>query len=178
MYKVLFIFIIATLGISVSSCSSEDGQTPAVAGEQPKANDNSNVEPMDSVKVIEQQIWYAGEAPTDLEKLQLLSIFNSGEKKFDFYAVFTEPFWSFYFFGNQVLFNAADFEVPEVLTLEYPFSDKEDEQSLSFMRNGEFWQLNVIKEAGSDGMSDLEYPYSVKLDLMEGGGGTSFVREK
>jgi len=178
MHKLFFIVVIVGLGIGLTSCGSEDVKTAVETDQDPNVNDNPNVEPEDTVKVVEQLQWYTGDEPTELEKLQLLSSFNSGEMKFDFYCVFTEPFWSFYFFGNEVLFNAADFEAPEVLTLEYPFSSEEDEQALSFIRNGELWQLKVVKGMGSDGMSDLQYPYSVKLELMEGGGGTDFVKEK
>lgn len=179
MHKGIFIlFIVTGIGWNFSSCNSGETESVETVKGEAEEVENPNIEPEDTVKEEGQIRWYEGEEPTDLEKLQLLSSFNSGERKFDFYAVFTEPFWSFYFFGNEVLFNAADFEAPEVLTLEYPFSDKENEQALSFMRNGEFWQLKVTKEPGSDGMSDMEYPYSVKLDLMEGGGGTTFVKEE
>ena len=179
MHKVIFIlFLLTGIGWNFSSCNSGEKEVSETVKGDSEEVENSNPEPKDTIKPVVENSWYEGEEPTDLEKLQLLTSFNSGERKFDFYAVFTEPFWTFYFFGNEVLFNAADFDVPEVLTLEYPFSNKEEEQALSFMRNGEFWQLKVTKESGSDGMSDLEYPYSVKLDLMEGGGGTTFVKEE
>lgn len=178
MQKTGIFYALLFTGASFISCGSGNTDLPQDSDKNSVGQNQSSQVQEDTVKSAEQIQWYEGETPTDLEKLQLLQKFNSGAIKFDFYAVFTEPFWSFYFFGNQVLFNAADFEVPEVWTLEYPFSDKEDEQALNFMRNGEFWQLKVKKEPGSDGMSDLEYPYSVKLDLMEGGGGTDFVKEK
>jgi uncharacterized membrane protein len=175
MRKGIFLLFIIGLGFGMASCGSENAKDSDGSVENSEVNEDPNQEPIDTVKPVEQMQWYAGEEPTDLEKLQLLSAFNSGEKKFDFYAVFTEPFWTFYFFGNEVLFNSAEFDVPEVLPLEYPFSDKEEEQALSFMRNGEFWQFKVKKESGSDGMSELEYPYSVALDLLQGAGSTSMM---
>ncbi len=179
MHKVFFkALILAVLSMSISSCGDEkepEVPTDDGYGEYVTSDMNIELEGADTSETVEPIKWYEGEEPTDLEKLQMLKAFNSGETKFDFYASFTEPFWTFYFFGNEVLFNAADFEVPEVWTLEYPFTDDEDEQALSFMRNGEFWQFKVKKEPGSDGMSDIEYPYSVKLDSFEGGGATEFI---
>lgn len=114
---------------------------------------------------------------TDEEKMQLLDEFQTGARRFDFYASFTEPFWTFYFFGNQVLFESMGSVVPQVVPLEYPFSDRSEEQTMRFMLNGQFWELEVIKGKGSDGMSELVYPYIVKDEFMEGGGGTSYVKE-
>lgn len=168
--------LILGFGASIISCGSDETESAHTNEGNSAEVENPVTEPQDTVEPVAQVKWHEGEEPTDLEKLQLLSEFSSGKKNFDFYAVFTEPFWAFYFFGNEVMFHAADFEVPEVWPLEYPFTDDEAEQALSFMRNGEFWQLKVTKEVGSDGMSNIDYPYSVKLDLLEGGGNTELMK--
>ncbi|XOV66810.1 MAG: hypothetical protein ACFHU9_14385 [Fluviicola sp.] len=177
MKKKLLIPMFVAFGLLSASCGGAESNESLKKSEDKREQIEQNLQPEETVEAEEVIKWYEGEEPTDLEKLQLLASFHSGERKFDFYAVFTEPFWTFYFFGNEVLFNAADFDVPEVLPIEYPFSDKMDEQALSFMRNGEFWQFKVVRKAGSDGMSELEYPYTVKLDMLEGGGATEFVKE-
>ncbi|MCR9172355.1 MAG: hypothetical protein NXI10_07695 [bacterium] len=179
MQKIVYIIAVTIgLGWSISSCGSESEQSPVEVKNDSNQQENQAEPPTEIVQEEKQIKWYDGEVPTDADKLNLLSDFMSGKRDFDFYAVFTEPFWNFFFFGNQVLFHAADFEVPEVWPLEYPFTDDENEQALSFMRNGEFWQMKVTKEPGTDGMSNIEYPYSVKMDLFEGGGATSLVKEK
>lgn len=115
---------------------------------------------------------------SEVERIQLLKDFHSGKRKFDFYASFTEPFWTFYFFENQVMFVSAESDVPDVTTLEYPFSDKEDTQALRFFMNGEYWVVEISKGEGSDGMSDINYPYIVKLDMLEGGGAINYRKEE
>lgn len=114
---------------------------------------------------------------TDVEKLQLLQDFQSEKRKFDFYASFTEPFWTFYFFGNQVMFVSMDSEVPQIVPLEYPFSEKSEQQNLKFKLNDQLMELEVIKQEGSDGMSEMRYPYTVKLEMIEGGGSTFYPKE-
>lgn len=174
MFKFKNIGIALVAGMLVSACGNDQtssDENPEV-GKQEKI-----VDPIDSIqKKAETEKWYAGDASTDAEKQQLMLDFRSGEKDFDFYAVFTEPFWHFYFFGNQVLIFTFESEIPEVVPLEYPFSDKEEEQALSFMLDGQFWQFKIRKEEGSDGMSEIVYPYSVKLNELEGGGATEMMR--
>lgn len=156
------------------SCGGESTEKPQ---ESTQESEQQEVQNQEKEEEDEEVIWYEGEAPTDLDKLKLYSDFLDGKKQFDLCVTFTEPFWTFYFFGNEVLFNASDFDIPEVHPIEYPFAEDEIEQALSFMRNGEFWQFKVKKEPGSDGMSDIVYEYSVKLDQFEGGGSRRMVNE-
>ena len=171
-YKNTGVLIVAT--IALVSCGNEATPESSVPK---KEQQEVLTEKKDTLQESEAIVkWYAGESPTDEEKRQLMIDFQSGEKGFDFYAVFTEPFWHLYFFGNEVLVYTFESEIPEVVPLEYPFSDSEEEQALSFMLDGQFWQLKVKKEEGSDGMSEITYPYSVKLDQLEGGGATKMMR--
>lgn len=166
--------LLAAMTLCIVSCGSEQAPERSVTKTEEK---EQIVDSRESYKDKEEPPkWYSGELPTNEEKKKLLLDFQSGNKNFDFYAVFTEPFWTFYFFGNEALIITMDAEVPDVVPLEYPFSENEDAQALSFMLNGEFWQFQVTKETGSDGMSEIEYPYTVKLDLLEGGGATKLMR--
>ncbi len=114
---------------------------------------------------------------SDVEKMQLLADIQSGKRNFDFYACFTEPFWTFYFVGNQVMFVSMDTEVPEIVPLEYPFTDQEETQVLRFLLNSTLWEVEVTKGEGSDGMSEISYPYQIRCGIYEGGGATSYVKE-
>lgn len=113
---------------------------------------------------------------TQDELNQLLSDFQTGKQSFDFYAVFTEPFWMFYFFENNVLFIGIDMEGPLLLPLEYPFNPNARSQILRFSMFGDLWELQVSNEVGSEGMSDIEYPYSVKYNDLVGAGSTEPMR--
>ncbi|GAB5416640.1 MAG: hypothetical protein Crog4KO_21280 [Crocinitomicaceae bacterium] len=161
---------VLVMGTLFFSCSDSNSQK---ISEDPVRKENTNTESEEEL-VPEEKI---GADLTDSEKVQLLADFQSGKRNFDFYASFTEPFWTFYFVGNQVMFVSMDSEVPDVVPLEYPFTDQEESQVLRFLLNSTLWELEVIKEEGSDGMSDLSYPYSVKCGIYEGGGGTNYVKE-
>lgn len=179
MFRIYTIAAIACLAL-LSSCSGEAPKENEIplnnnADNQVVANGQMPEQIPEEEFVPEPSI--VNKDWTDEEKMQLLDEFQSGARRFDFYASFTEPFWTFYFFGNQVLFESMGSVVPQVIPLEYPFSDRSDEQTMRFMLFDQLWELEVIRGDGSDGMSELIYPYIVKGELMEGGGGTSFVNE-
>jgi len=114
--------------------------------------------------------------PSQEDLKAILIEFQTGQRSFDFYAVFTEPFWTVYFFGHHALFTAMDWEYPQLLPLEYPFNpDTYEEQTLRFALSGELWELRVKREEGSDGMSEISYPYSVEYDMIKGGGATKLM---
>ena len=46
----------------------------------------------------------------DLTPTTLLKQLETGEKQFEFYASFTEPFWTIYFVGNQIIFSHTEGE--------------------------------------------------------------------
>jgi uncharacterized membrane protein len=114
---------------------------------------------------------------TQDELNQLLLDFQTGKESFDFYGVFTEPFWTFYFFDNYVLFIGIDMEGPLLFPLEYPFNPDAKLQTLKFSMFGDLWELQVSKEVGSDGMSEINYPYSVKYKDLVGAGATEPMQE-
>ena len=80
-----------------------------------------------------------------------------------FCCVGTEPFWGVKIKGNEITYESIDEQI-----LEYEmssFSSKDDGQ-YSFKgdnsTNGAI-EVIIVKEACSDGMSDIEYAYSCRI---------------
>ncbi len=108
---------------------------------------------------------------------QLLVQLQNRKIEFDFYASFTEPFWTIYLIGEQILFNQADSD-PAIYPLDGVFDSTQIEQKLSFTDANSLRKLLIIKDGGSDGMSELKYPYSVVMDgNFHGGGDVDYVHE-
>lgn len=128
---------------------------------------------------LDKEDWFVeGSALSDLELQQLFLELQSGARPFDFYAVFTEPFWTIYFFGNRVLFMTSEWDVPELVPLEYPFNpDTQEVQKLRFFLFDDLWEMKVTKGKGSDGMSEISYPYMVEYGELRGAGATKRMHE-
>ncbi len=112
-----------------------------------------------------------------LDPNDVLEELRNGEREFDFYAAFTEPFWTIYFIDEDVVFDHA-WEAPEFYKLNREFDPAKDKQSLTFSNGEKQWEILIEKGEGSDGMSEISYPYSVKLNNeLYGGGGKELCRE-
>ena len=104
----------------------------------------------------------------------LVEQFEKGERQFDFYASFTEPFWTLYFIGNRVIFNQMD-EDPHLYFSDSFFDSNENTQRIRFSNGDKDWTVIIEKGEGSDGMSDIIYPYSVIMnEKFQGGGGEEY----
>lgn len=113
----------------------------------------------------------------DIDPKELAKAFSNGEEKFDFYAVFTEPFWAIYIIKDVVVFDRADGPT-EAYHASAPFNADAETQEISFSKDDQKWILKIEASEGSDGMSDIKYPYSVSLnDEYHGGGATKFQNE-
>ena len=108
----------------------------------------------------------------------LLEEIEDGSKRFDFYASFTEPFWTIYIWNDIVIFNHLD-GPPDLYETNRLFDPQADEQTFFFSNADKEWKMIISKKPGSDGMSDINYPYSVLLnDQFYGGGGRQFQKEE
>ena len=122
--------------------------------------------------------FYTTEEPLNDNPAVLLRQVEREEVPFDFYASFTEPFWTLYFIGDKVLFNHMD-EDPDFYQLNQPFDPEQDAQTLKFSSGKRHWEVLIEKGEGSDGMSDITYPYKVIMnDEFHGGGGVEFQKEQ
>jgi uncharacterized membrane protein len=111
------------------------------------------------------------DAPTPTDPEALYQEMQAGDKTVRFHGIFTEPFRDLYIFDGQVLL--VDFEQRYSYTLDQPFDPSLAEQTLSF---GEGQKVTILKQPGSDGMSDRTYPYTVRWedpDYPQLGGGDS-----
>jgi len=107
----------------------------------------------------------------------LLEQIHNNTVDFDFYASFTEPFWTLYFIDNDVVFNSAE-DGPEIFELYNRFDPTKKQQLLTFSKDGEDWDVQITKGSGSDGMSEINYPYAVVLnENFHGGGGEEYAKE-
>lgn len=96
-----------------------------------------------------------------------------GNVKYDFYANFTEPFFTIYIVDRQALVVRMD-GVDEMYEILMGFNPTAGKQEIII---GEV-TAKILKEKGSDGMSDLNYPYSVEYGEFVGGGATERVLEE
>lgn len=88
-----------------------------------------------------------------------------GESEYDFYANFTEPFFTIYLMDKQALIVKmdADDQLVDLLTT---FNENAVEQEILVGDK----TMKIIKSPGSDGMSSINYPYYVEYDSFVGGG--------
>jgi len=111
--------------------------------------------------------------------LIILSELREGSRPFDFYATFTEPFWTLYFWNDVVYFDHMEEDSPDIYIFDKPFDPHAEFQSISIENEDKIWMLTIRKGEGSDGMSEIKYPYEVSLDSnFFGGGGTEFMKEE
>lgn len=107
----------------------------------------------------------------------LLKQIEKGEIPFDFYAMFTEPFWTVYFIDNKVIFNHME-DGPDIYFSDQFFDSNKDSQRIRFSSGEKDWTLIIEKGEGSDGMSEVVYPYKVIMnETFHGGGGEEFCKE-
>lgn len=184
LYYISVVVLVLPVMFSCGGGNDEDSSEDEVQVNNSISNASSSqqgevVEPsLDDDEITDRDAFLKGVQPTPDMLNQILDEFQTGQRSFDFYAVFTEPFWTVYFFGHHALFMAMDWETPQLLPLEYPFNpDTFEEQTLRFAMNGELWEVNVKRERGSDGMSEISYPYSVEYDMLTGGGATKLMKE-
>lgn len=122
--------------------------------------------------------FYRTEQPKKDDPQMLLNQLQREEIEFDFYASFTEPFWTFYFIDDQVLINQMD-ENPKIYKLNHEFDPSKATQKLLFSGSDQKWEIVIEKGEGSDGMSEIIYPYHVIANGDHyGGGGTVFAKEQ
>lgn len=103
---------------------------------------------------------------------EMKAALQSNELDFDFYASFTEPFFTIYVVGQQALIVRMD-EEDELFELLTSFNPRSQEQEILI---GEL-NCKITKGKGSDGMSDIHYPYVVEYGEFTGGGATERMRE-
>jgi len=171
--KISAFFLLLILGLTAckQSTPAEESQEPIntaqpaeeveMLAEVPTISDESN-------DVIEQ-----GQNPKEL----LIQLQNS-KADFDFYASFTEPFWTLYFIGDQVIFDHSEEDTPDFYTIDQRFNPNADRQTIRLSNEDKNWEVVIEKGEGSDGMSEIIYPYNVIMDSsLYGGGGTEFAHE-
>lgn len=108
----------------------------------------------------------------------LMDQLHMREGEFDFYASFTEPFWTFYIKGDQLLWEDFD-QGHNLYEIDNRFDPSASEQTIVYSNGKIRGELLIKKEEGSDGMSEITYPYSVVWnDSHYGGGATEFQEEK
>lgn len=113
-----------------------------------------------------------------VDAVTILDDLEKGKQKFDFYANFTEPFFTIYMFEDIIVMNRADQEKPDLFEANCFFNINGKSQKIIFNYGEEEHTLLIRKEDGSDGMSPIIYPYSVTLDgNFVGGGGRKFQKE-
>ena len=157
--KYLFTFLL----LGLFGCTPSESSTEAVAGVDTETEKQPEA-------IIE-------EVNTD-DAEALLAQIQQELVTFDFYASFTEPFWTFYLVGDQVLVNLMDDE-PSLHQLDKPFDSRAEKQTVNFTKGDKKWTLNIEYKEGSDGMSEINYPYYVIVnDSFYGGGSTEFLHEK
>lgn len=118
-----------------------------------------------------------GPSYTSLNSMTMLEEIEDGSKKFEFYASFTEPFWNVYIWRDIVVFNHLD-GPPDLYETNRLFDPEAEEQTIYFQNEEREWKMVIKKKPGSDGMSNITYPYSVVLgDNFHGGGGKEYQKE-
>ena len=158
----VFTLFLLILFASCNSTPKEDATDNNVANEQVE----ERVEEKEEERIV---------TPSDLDAI--LEKIIKGEQSFQFYAVITEPFWSFYFLEEGVLFNGMDQE-PILLQNDSVFDPSKSEQTIFLKGKDVKHIIHIKKEEGSDGMSDIVYPYSITIDNeWHGGGAEEFVKE-
>ena len=116
---------------------------------------------------------YTDEVPEQpMSADEMLKAIQGGDLKFDFYASFTEPFWTVYIVKNKVLLYGSE-SPAELHKLVKPFDPNKEAQTLYYDRVGGSTSLHITKEPGSDGMSDISYPYNVVWQKTYWGGGAT-----
>jgi uncharacterized membrane protein len=157
--KYLFTFLL----LGLFGCTPSESSNEPVVGVDTETNEQPEV-------IIE-------EVNTD-DAEALLAQVQQGLVEFDFYASFTEPFWTFYLIDNQVLFNLMD-DVPSIHQLDKSFDAMAEKQMVSFTKGDKKWTLSVEHKEGSDGMSEISYPYYVVVNnTYYGGGNTKLLKEE
>ena len=116
----------------------------------------------------------------DIEEVnttELLNQITSGKLDFQFYVSITEPFWTFYFLEDKAVLYGMD-NLLKYYQFDQPFDASKDSQTI-VITNGDEERIFVINRGeGSDGMSDIVYPYDVTLDNeWHGGGATEYMKE-
>ncbi|MDX2359677.1 MAG: hypothetical protein QNK23_02645 [Crocinitomicaceae bacterium] len=101
----------------------------------------------------------------------LLRLMEVGEVEFDFYAEFTEPFWTLYFLGDELIFNNGDGHVGSY-SLDKPFDPSADYQTLHYSIGITKWRIFIEKaEPMAYGISDIVFPYHAIINGEYEGGG-------
>ena len=101
--------------------------------------------------------------------LALLSMNSFAAEESSMTCVGTEPFWAVNVSSNNQMTLLFPGEDDQVFTINHKTSASGTSGDFAFQISGsnsraEFLKLNIIKEKCNDGMSDLEYPYSVLVD--------------
>lgn len=105
----------------------------------------------------------------------LVSAIQKNQIGFDLYASFTEPFFTVFIAGDVVVIDHMD-EPTEVYEVTSIFDPNKDEQRIILNKGNKTRKLLIKKGNGSDGMSDIDYAYSVILDDEYYGGGDTQLR--
>lgn len=125
--------------------------------------------------------FYKSVDPDRFEKIDAKAMVDRFQKEdglFDFYAVFTEPFWSIYIKEDIIYFQGSE-DPLELFEASALFDPEAESQIIYFEKNKENWALRIEKGEGSDGMSEITYPYKAILNNnFHGGGGRSRARER
>lgn len=173
MLQISFVLLLAS-SLFVSSCSDSQNESKDNRSESAVKDENNDGDEnlQDSVVSINEELL------SEEDLVLLFEAFQTGKQTFDFYAVFTEPFWIFYFKGGQVLVQSLDMEIPQIASLESTFNPEEDEQILNVVLKDQVMKFKVVKGKGSDGMSDVLYPYSVQWEGLYGAGATALLKEE
>jgi uncharacterized membrane protein len=169
--KIRVFFLLLILGLTACKQS-----TPAEEQQEPTDVSQSieEVETLEETTIQDEvsEVIEQGQNPKEL----LIQLQNS-KADFDFYASFTEPFWSLYFVGDRVIFDSSD-EDPDFYSIDQRFNPNSSRQTIRLSNEDKTWEVVIEKGEGSDGMSDIIYPYNVIMDsTFYGGGGTEFVHE-
>lgn len=107
----------------------------------------------------------------------LVSAIQKNQIGFDLYASFTEPFFTVYIDRDVVVIDHMD-DPTEVYEATSLFDPNKNEQCIILHKGNKSRKLVIKKGNGSDGMSDIDYSYSVILDDEYYGGGDTQVRSE
>lgn len=81
-------------------------------------------------------------------------------------ALGTEPFWSVDLSGSQLVYRTPDDQTGRQITASR--EDSAISSTWTGMLDGKPFELSIVPEKCSDGMSDTEYPFSAGLKTNDG----------
>lgn len=158
----------ATLILALVACKSNDNPNVDTDQETENTNESKVESGVEDTMLTD---------PRSIDGRAMIDAFFDREEQFDFYAVFTEPFMTVYLKDDLAIFERADAPLA-VYRCQPQFDTEAKKQEITFGNDSIQWKLDIIYGSGSDGMSEIDYPYSVILNNeCYGGGAESFQNE-